>query len=259
MYLVPRAPGSQLASAVPFGDSMRIGLVACGARKLAHPAPAWQLYTSQLFRLASAYAERESDAWFVLSSKQGLVFPGTVLAPYDLHLGRSSRGERWRWAVRVLNRVRGLNLNRETTAWLILAGRAYRDPLLPHLPGAIEIPLVGLGIGRQIAWLKDALDLPQRKEGFPHTHPLNWFGIAQGIKDAAGWKCEHCQHPHDPGGGYTLTVHHLDKDPANNSYDNLVALCQRCHLHLQASYRPGQMMLPGMEPPAWMKKRNLLL
>lgn len=71
----------------------------------------------------------------------------------------------------------------------------------------------------------------------------------------AGWCCEHCGHPHDPANGRCLTVHHYDGDPKNNLYTNLVALCQACHLHIQARYQVGQgFLLPA---PAWVRKRGL--
>lgn len=88
-------------------------------------------------------------------------------------------------------------------------------------------------------------------------YPPNWPEIAQRVKARAGWCCEHCGHPHDPASGHTLTVHHLDGNPANCADDNLVALCQRCHLHVQARYRPGQLALPGIKVPAWMTQRGL--
>lgn len=64
-------------------------------------------------------------------------------------------------------------------------------------------------------------------------YPANWKAIALATKDAAGWKCVRCGHVHDPAAGYTLTVHHLDLNPANCCWWNLAALCQRCHLHIQ--------------------------
>ena len=88
-------------------------------------------------------------------------------------------------------------------------------------------------------------------------YPPDWPEIAQRVKARAGWCCEHCGHPHDPASGHTLTVHHLDGNPANCADDNLVALCQRCHLHVQARYRPGQLALPGIKVPAWMTQRGL--
>ena len=86
-------------------------------------------------------------------------------------------------------------------------------------------------------------------------YPKNWRQIADHIKINASWRCEHCGHPHDPEHGYTLTVHHLDGNPANCAPENLVALCQRCHLHIQARYIPGQQFL--FDPPQWAVKRGL--
>lgn len=65
-------------------------------------------------------------------------------------------------------------------------------------------------------------------------YPPDWPEIADGVKAAAGWRCIRCGHPHDPGAGFTLTVHHLDMDKSNCRWWNLPALCQRCHLSVQA-------------------------
>ena len=87
-------------------------------------------------------------------------------------------------------------------------------------------------------------------------YPPNWDEIAQQVKEAAGWRCEHCDRPHDPAAGYTLTVHHLDGDPTNCSPENLVALCQRCHLHWQGRWKPGQTVMEFARPE-WMTRRRL--
>jgi hypothetical protein len=65
-------------------------------------------------------------------------------------------------------------------------------------------------------------------------YPPNWKEIAKAVKDAADWKCVRCGHRHEPETGYTLTVHHLDINPANCAWWNIPALCQRCHLHIQS-------------------------
>lgn len=65
------------------------------------------------------------------------------------------------------------------------------------------------------------------------TYPDNWKAIATQIKDEAGWHCVRCNHEHDPQSGHTLTVHHLDLNPANCAWWNLLPLCQRCHLRIQ--------------------------
>jgi 5-methylcytosine-specific restriction endonuclease McrA len=82
-----------------------------------------------------------------------------------------------------------------------------------------------------------------------HSHggdyPPDWPQIALQVKEAAGWKCVRCGHPHDPASGHTLTVHHIDMNPANCAWWNLAALCQRCHLTIQAKVRIEQpYMLP---------------
>jgi hypothetical protein len=79
-----------------------IGLVGCCRRKLPHAAPAAELYTSPLFRLASRFCSRTCDLWFVLSARHGLVEPAQVLAPYDVTLRGLGHAARQAWACRVV-------------------------------------------------------------------------------------------------------------------------------------------------------------
>ena len=88
-----------------------------------------------------------------------------------------------------------------------------------------------------------------------NDYPPNWPEIAKQIKAEAGWCCEHCGHPHCVKTGHVLTVHHLDMDKAHCDRSNLVALCQRCHLSIQARYTPGQLWL--FQAPAWAVSRGL--
>ena len=87
-------------------------------------------------------------------------------------------------------------------------------------------------------------------------YPSNWPEIATAVKDWAGWHCEHCGHVHDPAARYTLTVHHLDGIKTNCEWRNLVALCQRCHLHIQAVYYSGQLFM--FDVPIWISTRGLV-
>ena len=66
------------------------------------------------------------------------------------------------------------------------------------------------------------------------SYPPDWPEIARRVKEEAGWACVRCSHTHEPASGHTLTVHHLDLSPANCRWWNLAALCQRCHLQIQA-------------------------
>lgn len=91
--------------------------------------------------------------------------------------------------------------------------------------------------------------MPRRSTG---TYPDDWPAIAQAVKEAAGWRCIRCGHPHDPVAGYTLTVHHCDLNKSNCRWWNLLPLCQRCHLSIQHKLyldRPWLMV----EHSAWFK------
>jgi 5-methylcytosine-specific restriction endonuclease McrA len=90
--------------------------------------------------------------------------------------------------------------------------------------------------------------------------------IQEKVKSRAGWCCEHCgmafgrdnlalEVKRRDGRPMVLTVHHIDANPANCAMDNLVALCQRCHLKVQR-WRPGQ-YLKSTTPPSWVEARSL--
>jgi 5-methylcytosine-specific restriction endonuclease McrA len=67
-------------------------------------------------------------------------------------------------------------------------------------------------------------------------HP-KWKKISEFIRFyRADNKCEWCgAHNYEPhpitGSRVVLTVAHIDQDKTNNSFFNLAALCQRCHLN----------------------------
>ena len=65
-----------------------------------------------------------------------------------------------------------------------------------------------------------------------HRYGEAWPAIAHAVKTDAGWQCEACGAPHGPP-PHVLTVDHLDHVPENMDRENLVALCQRCHLRRQ--------------------------
>lgn len=103
-------------------------------------------------------------------------------------------------------------------------------------------------------------------------YPLDWENgtLQRGIKALAGWKCEHCGAVFIPGTNIAvekrrkdgqpmiLTVHHVDGNRSNCHYTNLISVCQRCHLHIQATWGPGDPLPPTWEqPPLWIVKRGL--
>jgi hypothetical protein len=148
-------------------DGPRIALVACGATKLHHRAPAQDLYIGALFQAARAYAEQCCDHWYILSAKHGLVDPETALDPYDQAMSKDEHVLS-RWAERVCSALVHEWGSITAVTWVLLAGekctRALR-PLLVQIHrgdrtdltatwNRPEVPLARLGIGLQLQWLK---------------------------------------------------------------------------------------------------------
>jgi hypothetical protein len=129
-----------------------IVLIACAAKKLAHAAPAKDLYTSQLFRLSYSYAVGlKPDAIYILSAKHGLVSENTVIEPYNVTLNTMSASAIRAWSDAVLDSLRGI-ADLTTDEVVVLAGDRYRKYLMAHLPNA-QVPLEGLRIGEQLQFL----------------------------------------------------------------------------------------------------------
>jgi hypothetical protein len=137
-------------------------LVSCSKRKREHTCEARDLYDSDLFRLARAYAERTGDAWFILSARHHLTEPDRVTDPYDQSLQQADPEWRTSWANltahRLAEKITG------PTRVVVLASALYCDQMIgflrPKVPHPLEIaqPLRGLGIGRRMAWLRRGID-----------------------------------------------------------------------------------------------------
>ena len=124
------------------------------SRKRAHATEAQYVYDSALFTKALDYAKKHCDACFILSAKYGLVAPNQVISPYEETLNAQPRTARAKWAEKVWEDLR-LNLHRGDQV-VLLAGERYREFLVPKIIQhgcEVEVPMEGLGIGRQLQWL----------------------------------------------------------------------------------------------------------
>ncbi|MBD1995285.1 HNH endonuclease [Leptolyngbya sp. FACHB-541] len=102
----------------------------------------------------------------------------------------------------------------------------------------------------------------------------NWDEISYRKKQEADWKCELCGEQCAKPGEATeelpalylqlelleaepsecpeitprlrqLQTHHIDRDTTNDADDNLIALCDRCHLDVHRGDRFGRKVRPG--------------
>jgi hypothetical protein len=142
-----------------------VALIACSSRKNPEgrrALSARDLYTGQLFRAAWAYAATvlglPGRDIFVLSAKHGLVASGCLLRWYDDTLVVQCRGRRQIWAAKVAAQLRARFGDSSTLTVYVLAGRDYREFLVPSLTAlgaGVRLPIpAGLGYARQVAWLK---------------------------------------------------------------------------------------------------------
>lgn len=128
-------------------------LVSCVGEKLDHAAPARDLYQSAWFRKARQYAETHGARWYILSAKHGLLAPDEAIEPYNATLNDMSAAERAKWGEGVLAQI---ELQIQPGHLVVLAGENYRRPLVEELVRAgyyVDVPMQGLGIGQQLAWL----------------------------------------------------------------------------------------------------------
>ena len=132
----------------------RITLISCVSKKLKVRAKAKDIYISPLFKYYLRYAKSlNPDKIFVLSAQYGLLDLEKEIEPYNKTLLKMSSKEIKEWADNVLNQLKEVSdlVNDE---FIFLAGDKYRKYLIPSISN-YKVPLKGLGIGKQLKYLKE--------------------------------------------------------------------------------------------------------
>lgn len=113
---------------------MILGLIGCSKSKHGEGTDqqfeASQIYDSWLFDYRSEAAEVHTDRWFILSAEHELLAPDTEISYYDTTMDERDPQQ---WAAAVADQMQARHLHQRFDSVLILAGRDYVDPLLPHL------------------------------------------------------------------------------------------------------------------------------
>lgn len=138
----------------------RVALVSCVSKKRDKPSTAFDLYQTPLFDKMNRYTLAQGyDHRFVLSAKYGLLAESETVEPYEMTLNVMTGAECKAWAERTFQQI--LKALPNGASLDIYAGKKYRQHLLPLLESAgyrVNVPLEGLGIGRQLAWLDARLN-----------------------------------------------------------------------------------------------------
>jgi hypothetical protein len=129
-------------------------VVACSKTKASERRPARELYTSHLFRLSRAVAERDGDAWAILSAEHGIVAPLAELDPYDTQMADATEADRERLRASVEAFVARFAPG---TRFVLLMGRSYAS-LFDATGADTREPLAGMQIGERRSHLAAELD-----------------------------------------------------------------------------------------------------
>lgn len=132
---------------------MKIALIACASKKLKKKTAAKELYDSPLFKLSLNYAKKQADKIFILSAKYMLLDLEQEIEPYELTLNKIKDEEVKLWADKVLEKLKE-KADLERDEFIFLAGEKYRKYLIPEIKN-YNIPMKGLGIGKQLKFLKE--------------------------------------------------------------------------------------------------------
>lgn len=130
-----------------------ITLVSCVGEKQKKACAAKDLYQSAWFVKAREYVESKNCNWYIISAKHGLIHRDEIVEPYNQTLNEMNSNECRKWASAVFGQILKMLPNGGNIRFF--AGDRYRKYLIPLLENAgykTEIPLQGLGIGKQLAW-----------------------------------------------------------------------------------------------------------
>ena len=158
-------------------------LIACSGAKLGHAAPAAELYTGQAFKLAMQAAERAGADVIILSALHGAVSPTRQLQPYNRALSDMSTHQRAVWAAMTEQQLQ----QHKGRAITVLAGKHYAAAV-ESWPN-VSRPLAGLGIGQQLAALKNLNTTVQELEALEELALIDYRAEEADYRAAfnAGW------------------------------------------------------------------------
>lgn len=132
----------------------RVILISATSKVQDQPAPARELYTSELFQLKRQYAENlDPDVIYVLSAKHGLVDMDDVIEPDETMLDELGMLEQREWARQVLSQLEEVT-NVHVDEFIVLAEKSYRGSLIPYLTN-YRIPTKGMPDGEKRDWLDE--------------------------------------------------------------------------------------------------------
>ena len=119
-------------------------IVSCSAHKRGLRTWAENLYASESFFLSRRYAQANFDKWLIFSAKHGILKPGDIIEPYDLHIDRLSCHDRLALVNTVRTQIQAFDpsINQQYMSFCV---EAYTDVLNaaglhPQIPAVMSLP-----------------------------------------------------------------------------------------------------------------------
>ena len=158
-------------------------LISCSATKdeksKTEPMEAKDIYQGQLFQKSYRYAELKykDHPVFILSAKYGLLEPNEKIPYYNQYLGDFNKEQIQQWGDMVINGLDNKNISRTLPDYIGLAGKKYIDPIQPSIKHWI-LPLEGRGgIGYQLGWLTNEIEILEKNLGFFGKLKQKWKNL----------------------------------------------------------------------------------
>lgn len=119
------------------------------------------IYISPLFKYNFRYAKSlKPDKIFILSAKHGLLELEKKIRFYNKTLNQMPLTDVKKWANEVISELEKVS-NLKKDQFIFLAGKRYYENLIPNMVNH-EIPLKGLGIGKQLRYLKKKTSINEK-------------------------------------------------------------------------------------------------
>ena len=142
----------------------KIALISCTSKKInaEEAVEAKDLYAGTMFKLAWEYANKiiNVDQIYILSAKHHLLNPDVKIEVYNHTLVGKKVGEIKEWSEKVLEQLKGENIDFENDEFYILAGKNYHKYLVTRERfKKVVYPYAGCrGIGYILKYLKEQLE-----------------------------------------------------------------------------------------------------
>lgn len=132
----------------------RILLMSTANRKRKGILAARHLYISPMFQLGLNYANQfDTDAFFLLSAKYGLLDPEKELSAYPETMSSLKKDDIKEWANAIVEQLKN-NFDLEETEVIVLALSRFAKPISMLLP-KYKAPLLGMTMSEALAFLRN--------------------------------------------------------------------------------------------------------